>query len=45
MAEWSGTQSAALRVRVSDDDGPLAEASYWGANSIQDVFTVPEPRE
>ena len=45
MAEWSGTQSAALRVRVSDDNGPLAEASYWGTDRVQDVFTVPEPQE
>ncbi len=45
MAEWSGNPMAALRVRVSDLDGPLAEASYWGADRIEDVFTFPEPRE
>lgn len=42
MAKWTGTQTAALRVRVSNGDGPVAEASYWGVDQIHDVFTIPE---
>jgi hypothetical protein len=42
MATWSGTETAALRVRVSNEDGPIAEASYWGTDRVQDVFTIPE---
>jgi hypothetical protein len=42
MATWTATETAALRVRVSNDDGPIAEASYWGTDRVQDVFTIPE---
>jgi hypothetical protein len=40
-ATWIGTQAAALRVRASNDDGPVAEASFWGNNKVQEVFTIP----
>jgi hypothetical protein len=41
-ARWTGTQTAALRVRASDENGPLAEGSFWGRERIQEVLTVPE---
>jgi hypothetical protein len=41
-ATWRGTQHAALHVQVSNEDGPIAEASYWGTDRVQDVFTIPE---
>ena len=41
-ARWSGTATAALRVRASDESGLLTEASFWGAEEVRDVFTVPE---
>ena len=41
-ATWNATESVALRVQVSNDDGPIAEASYWGTDRIQDVLTIPE---
>jgi hypothetical protein len=44
-AKWSGTETAAMRVRASDENGPLAEASFWGEKEIQDVLTVPEGRQ
>jgi len=44
-AKWTGTQTVALRVRAANDDGPLAEASFWGADSVQDVFTIPEGQQ
>jgi hypothetical protein len=43
-AKWSGTATAALRVRVSDENGILTEASFWGTENVLDVFTVPEAR-
>jgi hypothetical protein len=42
IATWLGTQRAALHVEVSNEDGPIAEASYWGIDRVDDVFTVPE---
>jgi len=42
MATWQGTQRAALHVQVSNEEGPIAEASYWGTDRIHDVFTIPE---
>ena len=43
MARWQGTtQRAALHVQVSNEDGPIAEASYWGTDRVDDVFTIPE---
>jgi hypothetical protein len=45
VAQWSGSQMAALRVRVSDESGPVAEASYWGTDRIEDVLTVPESQQ
>ena len=42
MATWQDTQRAALHVQVSNEDGPVAEASYWGTDRVDDVFTVPE---
>ncbi|HEY5778756.1 MAG TPA: hypothetical protein VIT00_08460 [Terrimicrobiaceae bacterium] len=44
-AKWAGTQTVALRVRAANDDGSLAEASFWGADSVQDVFTIPEGQQ
>jgi hypothetical protein len=44
-ARWAGTPMAALRVRVSDLDGPIAEASYWGTDRVEDVLTIPQARE
>jgi hypothetical protein len=42
MATWQGTtQRAALHVQVSNEDGPIAEASYWGTDRVDDVFTIP----
>jgi hypothetical protein len=41
-ARWSGAQRSALRVRAFDENGPLAEASFWGAEEMQEVFTIPE---
>jgi hypothetical protein len=41
-ARWSGTATAALRVRASDESGLLTEASFWGAEEVRDVVTVPE---
>jgi hypothetical protein len=41
-ARWNATTTAALRVRASDESGILTEASFWGAEEVQDVFTVPE---
>jgi hypothetical protein len=43
VATWQGTtQRAALHVQVSNEDGPIADASYWGTNRVDDVFTIPE---
>ena len=44
-ARWASTPMAALRVRVSDLDGPVAEASYWGTDRVEDVLTIPQARE
>jgi len=44
-ARWTGTQAAALRVRASNEGGPLAEASFWGADEVQEVFTIPEAQQ
>jgi hypothetical protein len=41
-AKWNLKQTTALRVRAWDKTGLLAEASFWGADDIQDVFTIPE---
>ena len=41
-ARWNGTATAAVRVRASDERGLLTEASFWGAEEMRDVFTVPE---
>ena len=41
-ATWAGTNASAMRVRALDETGLLAEASFWGAQKVQDVFTVPE---
>jgi hypothetical protein len=41
-ARWSGAQRSALRVRAFDENGPLAEASFWAAEEMQEVFTIPE---
>lgn len=41
MARWSGTRTAALRVKVSNPDGPVAEASYWGTDRVEDVLAIP----
>ena len=43
VATWQGTQRAALHVQVSNEDGLIAEASYWGTDRVDDVFTIPEP--
>ncbi len=43
-AKWTETQTAALRVRASDENGPLADGSFWGREQIQEVLTVPEAR-
>jgi hypothetical protein len=40
-ARWNAPGTAALRVRASDEGGPLTEASFWGAEEVRDVFTVP----
>jgi hypothetical protein len=45
IARWSGTRTAALRVKVSNQDGPVAEASYWGIDRIEDVLAIPESPE
>ena len=42
MATWQGTQRAALHVQVSNEDGPIAEASYWGTDRVHDVLTIPK---
>jgi hypothetical protein len=42
MATWQGTPRAALHVQVSNEDGPVAEASYWGTDRVDEVLTVPE---
>jgi hypothetical protein len=44
-ARWNGTGLAALRVRASDENGPLAETSFWGSDQMQDVFTVPKGQQ
>lgn len=44
-AKWTGTETAALRVIASDENGPLAEASFWGREKIQEVLTVPEAKQ
>ncbi len=44
-ARWNGTETAAMRVQASDENGPLAEASFWGAKEIQDVLTVPAAQQ
>jgi hypothetical protein len=44
-ATWNGTETAALRVRASDENGPLVEESFWGTQKIQEVLTVPEARQ
>ena len=41
-ATWAGTNASAMRVRALDETGLLAEASFWGAQKVQEVFTVPE---
>jgi hypothetical protein len=45
MARWSGTRTAALRVKVSNQHGPVAEASYWGTDRVEDVLAIPESPE
>ncbi|HEY5792382.1 MAG TPA: hypothetical protein VIS74_03730 [Chthoniobacterales bacterium] len=42
-ASWAPVDGAenALRVRISRDDLPLADASFWAADSIDEVMTVP----
>ncbi|HEY5811820.1 MAG TPA: hypothetical protein VIT23_04100 [Terrimicrobiaceae bacterium] len=40
-ASWEGTHVAALRVRTSNNDGPIAEASFWGTDEIEEVITIP----
>jgi hypothetical protein len=42
MATWQDTRRAALHVQVSNEDGPIAEASYWGTDQVRDVLTIPE---
>jgi len=42
LATWHGTETAALHVQVSNEDGPIAEASYWGTDRVHDVFTIPK---
>ena len=44
-AKWTGIETAALRVRASDENGPLAEASFWGREKIQEVLSVPEAQQ
>jgi hypothetical protein len=44
-ARWTGSEPAALRVRASDENGFLTEASFWGTGKIQEVLTVPEVRQ
>ena len=44
-ATWNGTEAAALRVRASDENGPLVEESFWGRQKIQEVLTVPEAQQ
>jgi hypothetical protein len=44
-AIWNGTETAALRVRASDENGPLVEESFWGRQKIQGVLTVPEAQQ
>jgi hypothetical protein len=39
---WQGTRRAALHVQVSNEDGPIAEASYWGTDRVRDVLTIPD---
>jgi hypothetical protein len=41
-ATWDGTNACAMRVRAHDETGLLAEASFWGAEKVQEVFTIPE---
>ena len=41
-ARWAGTETAALRVGASDENGPLAEEFFWGRERIQEVLTIPE---
>jgi hypothetical protein len=44
-ARWRGTQAAALRVRTSNEDGPVAEASFWGTDKIEEVLTIPAAQQ
>lgn len=43
QASWANneTRENALRVRVSRDDLPLADATFWGQTQIDDVLTIP----
>jgi hypothetical protein len=41
-ASDTGTGTAALRVRALDENGTVAEGSFWGRKEIQEVLTVPE---
>lgn len=40
-AHWAEGETGALRARASNDDGELAENSFWGDSSLEDVFTIP----
>ena len=42
LATWRGTETAALHVQISNENGPIAEASYWGTDRVHDVFTIPK---
>lgn len=44
-ANWRETQAAALRVRTSNEDGPVAEASFWGTDKIEEVLTIPAAQQ
>lgn len=43
QATWANneTRENALRVRVSRDDIPLADATFWGQTQVDDVLTIP----
>jgi hypothetical protein len=44
-ASWRGTQAAALRIRTSNEDGPVTEASFWGTDKIEEVLTIPASQQ
>ncbi|MGC1481908.1 MAG: hypothetical protein WA771_15520 [Chthoniobacterales bacterium] len=40
-AKWPDAGPHAVRVRASEDGNPIAEQTFWAAESLEDVLTLP----